>query len=469
MTRESWRIPGGLPEGTRVVSLPEREGFPALHYPVLGRRGVREVLARLARARNEELLHRPVESLPGLLGRVGRRFLDTADPLRREALELLPDAAGLSSEMSREVLDGMARDWTPERLAALLRREFADPQVLDRFRSADGSGSALARSPPVTLHVGSGNVPGVTVTSLLRSLLVKSAALVKPGRGDILLPLLFHRGLEEEDEHLARTLAVAYWPGGDEEMVETEGVLFASVTQVVAYGSDVTLREIRERLSEGARLIAYPHRWSVGVVAREMLDEASAEASARAAARSVALFEQRGCVSPQAFYVERGGGVEPRSWARRLAAELERLTRSLPPPPLLLDEAARIQQTRGAAALRAAAGRGVEVHEGGALSWTVIFDPENSGEASCLGRMARVHPIGDLRELPRLLSCHTPSLQTVALEAKGVRREQFAKELADIGALRITTLAGMPWPPAWWHHDGMAPLGSLIRWVDLEG
>ncbi len=69
---------------------------------------------------------------------------------------------------------------------------------------------------PLTFHLGAGSVPGVATTSLIRGLLVRSAVLLKPGLGDIPLPLFFARGLEEEDPELARSLAVAVLAGKGE-------------------------------------------------------------------------------------------------------------------------------------------------------------------------------------------------------------------------------------------------------------
>ena len=48
-------------------------------------------------------------------------------------------------------------------------------------------------------------------------------------------------------------------------------------------------------------------------------------------------------------------------------------------------------------------------------------------------------------------------------------RLALAEGLSRLGAVRVAPLAGAPWPPPWWHHDGMGPLDALVRWSDLEG
>ena len=60
------------------------------------------------------ILSRPVTEIADVLGRVGERFSDPGDQLRRTALDKLPSEAKLSSELAEVVLDGMAEGWTRE-------------------------------------------------------------------------------------------------------------------------------------------------------------------------------------------------------------------------------------------------------------------------------------------------------------------------------------------------------------------
>jgi hypothetical protein len=71
----------------------------------------------------------------------------------------------------------------------------------------------------------------------------------------------------------------------------------------------------------------------------------------------------------------------------------------------------------------------------------------------------------DVVELARPIA---PVLQSVGVEGDPERLEPLAEALARLGASRITSLDALPWPPAWWHHDGVPPLGELVRWCDWE-
>src|SRR5690606_20306376 len=179
---EAWALPPGaaVPTGT------ERDG---LRGPQLDPERVRALARALRGARAEALAAHPVRVRAACLGRAGARFLDPADPLRRRAEELLPHTAGLSSAMARAVLEGMARDWTEERLLGLLAAELHDPDALDRFVAASpgtpGRLRVRALPPALSFHLGAGTVPGVTAPSFVRALLAGSAALVQPGRGGV--------------------------------------------------------------------------------------------------------------------------------------------------------------------------------------------------------------------------------------------------------------------------------------------
>ena len=423
------------------------------------------------------LRERGIDELLDRLGKVGSRFLDPGDPLAREALERIPAEAGLTAPMAAEVLKGVAREWKRDRLDTLVALDFPDRRVLDGFAEAPGGGQVRALGGRFALHIGSGNVPGVSATSLLLSLLVKCPLLLKPGRGDQALSELFLRGITEEDPELARAAAVVYWEGGSGGTLEEAALRRAE--RVVVYGGFDAIAQLRKRTPMTTPFVAYHHRVSMGAVAREVLDDAGgAKRAAREAARAVALYERRGCVSPQILWAEEGGRTSPRGWAELVAGELERLDSELPSLPLDPATLSEITHERGAAELRIAGGSGEVVFSGEGGRWTVFFEP---GEAAgvergpggprrkvCGGRAVQVRTIATRERIPDALHLYRDLLQTIALEAPEARREGLAEFFAMAGFSRITTHSDQPFPPAWWRHDGEGPLRALVRWVDME-
>lgn len=444
--------------GTDAVDLRFARLTPAL---------LRRQVDALTEARDRILRERPLREIVQAIDRAAARFADPADPLRQGAEAALPPLTGYSPAMIRRGLDRMATDWRAPRLWELLRAEFGDPEILDRFRPRTGTtGRTRAFGPRLTTHVFSGNVPGVAVTSLVRSLLVKSAALGKTASGEPLLPALFARALAEADPRLGECLAVAHWPGGDRELEE---VVLGAADAIIAYGGTEAVESVRARVPPTARFIGYGHRVSFGVVGREALAGSEAERVACAAALDVATFDQQGCVSPHLFYVEEGGDASPREWAARLAAALERLEAELPRGALAPEEASAIHQLRAAAEFAQIAGGGTELHASArGTGWTVIWDPDPAFEASCLNRVVRIKPIPSLEMVAPRVERIGPLLQTVGVAADPERTEALAAVLGALGASRVVPLGAMAWPPPAWHHDGRPPLRSLVRWCDLE-
>lgn len=438
-----------------------------VRIPQLTPTALGEQIEALRAAREAELAERPIASIVAVIGRVAERLLDRGDVLRRQAEAVLPLVTGSSPEMVRLVLDRMAGGWRAEALMSLLRAEFGEPGVLDGFRSRSAAaGSAMVLGPALTTHIFSGNVPGVAVTSLIRSLLVKSAVLGKTAAGEPVLPALFARGVAEVDAGVGSCIAITYWPGGDEALERTA---VEGADAVVVYGGSDTIAAVRARTPTATRFLGYGHRLSFGVISRDALSGGGAAASAAEAALAVSTFDQQGCVSPHLFYVEEGGAVSAARWTAMLAEEMEKLEEALPRGQLAPSEAVAIRQLRGEMEFAQLSGSGVELHTSAeGTGWTVIYDPDPGFAASCLNRTVRVKPVGDLMEVAEHARAIGPVLQSVAVAGSAERLTPLASALARLGASRITSLEALPWPSPAWHHDGVPPLAELVRWCDWE-
>ena len=412
-------------------------------------------------AAGERLRDRPVASIIEAIDRVAARLEDPADPIRREAEALVPAATGYHPAMVRLVLDRMAADWRAPVLRHVIATELGGPDALDGFVDHDGR-AATALPPRLAFHVFSGNVPGVAVTSLVRALLVRAPSFGKLAAGEPVLPVLFARALAAEDPALGDAIALTYWPGGS---TDPEDALLRAADTLIVYGGEQAVTALRPRIPGGTRLVEHGPRISVGAIGAAI--EGGIEAVASRAARAVATFDQQGCVSPHALWVE-GTHERAEAFAAALAAALRDLEKELPRGTITPAEASAIQQERGTAEMRAHADPATRVWAAPGTAWTVVLEPADRLRASCLNRFVRVHPIADLAALPALLAPVRPNLQAVALEGAGDRLHELARRLAHAGASRITTFDRLPWPPAHAHHDGAPPLRELLRWADLE-
>lgn len=451
-----------LPDGVEVgdvVRIEQTEG-PDLESPVFDRAGIGALFQRL-RGAGRALRTRPVAERVEALGAAGERFLDRDGPGVREAVSLLAASARLSEEAAAEVLTAMASDWTRTRLAALVESEFPDG-ILDAVSGAeraDAGGNVVRRmvsAPELVTTICSGTVPGVSTTAAIRSLLVGSGTLLKPGAGDVVLPTLFARALHEIDPELASALAVVYWPGGAAEL---EGEALAASDRVVVYGGDPTVRSVRHRASAGATLVEYRHRIGVAVIDAT----AAADRTAAALVDAVVPYEQRGCVSPARVYAI-GGPDEVRALCRAVADALAHRERTTP-SVRTRDEASAYQQLIGALELRRAAGEAVDMWAG--AGWAVALDA--AAEAFAGGRVVLVTPLSEFDALEVELGRYHGRLQAVGVAGLDRRREALvARWSADAGASRVGPLERVAYPPPWWIHDGRGPLRALVDLVEWE-
>jgi hypothetical protein len=436
-------------------------GHIPLRVPTLTPHALRDVLIDMRRKRAEVLAERPVAELLDTIERASRRLVRQGEPLHAELLEVLPGLTGYSREMIEIGLERMGAGWTAGALRGALEDEFKGLDVLDDFRVRTSGGLERAFGPSLTVHVFSGNIPGVSVSSLIRSLCVKSAGFGKTAAGEPYVAVCFARALAEEDPELAGCLGVTYWPGGSDDL---EAVAFSEAEVVIAYGSDETIGRIGCHVPPQVRFIAYPNRVGAALISRNGLGAGDTESLARDAALDVVTFDQQGCVSPHTIYVEDGGAVSPLEFANLLAAALERLSTEIPRGTMTPGESTLIHQLRAQAEIRGAtvlAGqRGTE--------WTVIIEERPEFEPSPLNRVIHVRPVGELSEALSTLERVGHRLQTVAVAATPDEVAVLAAQLGAAGATRIVPIGEAAWPAPHWHHDGRFQFQDLVRFVDLD-
>jgi len=422
-----------------------------VHAPVLTADDVRDVCARLIAAR-------------AALARMSTsRIIDAIDAATIRLAEdaalppLLAACTRSSLPMAGHVLQRMLQDWRAPVLHALVRAELGDAGVLDGFHARDDGAARHAQGPPLALHVFAGNVIGVAVTSIIRSLLVRSAVLGKSAAGEPVLAPAFARALAHVDPEVGACVAVTYWRGGDEAL---EAAALEHAEIVVHYGGADAIASLRRRAPH-TTFVEHGPRVSVALVNAPAPTHAAADL-----ASAVAMFDQQGCVSPQVAYVV-GGREQARAFAADVASELHALQQSLPRGRIDAAEAAAIREVRARAEFRAIAGADIGMWGGESLDYTVILGDDLAFEGSCLNRTLIVKQAHTVDAVIDALRPVRSLLQTAGI-AGFDRASGIAHRLADIGVTRITTLAGMPWPPMTWQHDGRGPLRELVRFVDDE-
>jgi hypothetical protein len=437
--------------------------FPgvSLELPVLAADELGRAIDHILAAREQGLARRPVASLLSVIDRVVQIWLDPGSPERKEAETTLPAITGLSAQMIRRTLPAMLQPYQRGLLERFLREELGSPDCLDGFLSYWG-GRRKAFGPRLVTQVLAGNIPGVGIESLVLALLTKSAVLVKTASPEPLFLALFARSLARIDPGLGECLLVVNWKGGEARLEEAA---FSRAEMVIAYGTDKSLSEIRRRVC--GRFLGYGHRVSFAFIGREAVDKIQVVASQ--AACDTALFDQQGCLSPQLFYVERGGRVTPEEFTQALARALAELQRTLPRGQISLAESIAIQQARDEAEWRAIAGKRVVLYASpGGTEWTVIYDEDPTFLSSPLNRTVWVKPVDNVQQVAELLRPWRAYLEAAGVAVAPERLLAVAEVLGEAGVNRVCPVGKMQEPSLSWHHSGRLCLRDLIRWVGVE-
>ncbi|MGH7842366.1 MAG: acyl-CoA reductase, partial [Candidatus Binataceae bacterium] len=218
-----------------------------------------------------------------------------------------------------------------------------------------------------------------------------------------------------------------------------------------------------------AEFAGFGARVSGIVVTAGAIRDAGADALARTIADEVAVFEQRGCLSPHHLFVGDSDGRLTRDLANRVATALDHLARGPRPPPraLTLEDAAAIRRTRETARWRALGGQSVQLWEGAIPGWSVIYDRAAAFTAGPGFRTLQVSPFWDPDDLARRLAPVAGRLEAMGFKASTVDSAAYLAQLQQVleraGASWICAPGQMQSPPVDWAHGGGEFVGMLRR------
>ena len=446
----------------------ERDGVRLeVSVPVLTAKKMQAKADRVREASNRHLRRMPVAEIIDAIDRAIARLLDRNDPYRQQAEAWLPVVSGYDADMVRLGLTGFFKTFRAAQLRRFVAEDFANPAVLDGFQPAPKGGAVRAFGPDLLVHSWAGNVPALSLWSLVCGLLVKAANIGKLASAEPLFAGWFARLLAEVHPPLADCLAVVWWSGagGDEA-----DALYAEADTVLAYGGNQTLDALRKRLPVTTRFLPHGHKLGFGLIGKAALDTLKAPAVARLAAWDVMRYHQQGCYSSHACYLERGAPVSPRAFADYLAAELANLQRRFARRPLDLEEGAAIAKWQQSVEWREPSADGVDLLIGPTdAAWSVAYSDSLQPLApTALYRTIAVVAVNSLEAVVPVVAAQREFLQTAGIATSPEELYHLANLLGAAGVTRISAIGNMSMPEAGWHHDGRFNLIDLVRMTEIE-
>ena len=464
-------LPPGFKEHVKAFSTEvyqDREIAVHLKVPSVSRAMVEVLVDHLKKEREKYLAHQPIERIIDVLDEASRRWLDRSYPYRELVLKTIPVITGFSREVVEASLDVEMESSLREDIWRALRSEIKNPLYLDDFQySPELDGYCRAFGPKLIVSFFSENIPGLPHLLFMRSALVKAACLGKVAAGEPTFAPLYLRTIEEIDPGMANCMAVLYWRGGEEEIEEAA---FNQADAVILFGGVKACNSLTKRIPPRIRVLVHGHKLGFGVIGRKRLRHQGLEDLVAAVAYDCSMFDQQACLAPHGYYLEEGGEVSPQEFAQALSAAMAGMNEKMPRGRISAAEAAATNQLRGRYEFKELRGDDVRLFASPhGTDWTVVYerDPEIF-RPSPLNRALWIWGVDDVFRILPTIKPLCPFLQNAAVAIGDEREKEFIRRLGELGVSRITSPGKMPLPSMMWHHDGISPLASLLRWCDVE-
>lgn len=447
-----------------------------LRTPILTQKSVEEIIVDVKNQREQYLLNADIPTILDTIQTVTEKWLDPMYKGRILAKEILPYITGFSPEM--------IETWGFGRFLSIIKKEnFPIFSKLnhENFQdfSAHGDGwvkaygtQEIAHSnpnPALIGHICAGNIIGIGVIEIIMDKLIDAATWVKPPSEEPVFTTLYTKTIEELDPQLANTIAVLPYESKQTELNE---YLFSQSDIVRATGSELARRNlIKLSKKHNTPVAGHWHKLSFITIAREYLNKQAREI-AELVSLDVSAWDQQGCFSPHEIFVEKGGMVSPKEFAKLLAEEMAVTAEILPKG----SKSGKMQVLDGFHQYfkKKQMGEPVEIYQSPSKDWLVIYDGISKDfEPSPLFRVIRIRPVNDILDVADIIRPLGKFLQTSGIAIPNNRILPFANAIGEAGVTNIRAISSMTLQKAWEPWDGRFPLQELfeldnIRWVSIS-
>jgi hypothetical protein len=264
--------------------------------------------------------------------------------------------------------------------------------------------------PPATAYhelvflVAAGNIPGVAIHPVVQLSLLGIPTLVKNASVEpFLLPAILS-SLARHDPEVASRLAALTWPRNTLALTEA---IMAFNPQLAIFGDDDTIAKFEE---QSKQLAGFGDRFSLALVSPDA-DEPDIFDNL---AYDTCMFEQMGCLSPQAVLLLTDNWEKVERFSHELANAMAKMSERLPIGLRTPAQQSAIQQWRGAYAARRAAGEKILLLPGPGTEWTVVAAEHFDFDERVAHRFARIRPIPSINKAVSILRQYEIQLQALA-------------------------------------------------------
>jgi len=327
---------------------------------------------------------------------VAQEWRNLQFPEAEALLTALEAKTGLSRKMLREALRNHFGNMHENALQSWLAQARKD--------RGPGNLPLATTYPDLVFLVAAGNIPGVAIHPVVQLSLLGIPTLVKNASAEpFLLPAILS-SLARHDPQVASRLAALTWPRHASALTEA---IMAFNPQLAIFGDDETVANFEARSEQ---LAGFGDRFSLALVSPDA-DEPNIFDNL---AYDTCMFEQRGCMSPQAILLLTDNWEKVERFSQELANAMATMSERLPIGWRTPAQQSSTQQWRGAYAARRAAGENILLLTSPGTEWTVVAAEHVDLDERVAYRFARIWPIPSIDKAMSILHRYEMQLQALA-------------------------------------------------------
>lgn len=307
------------------------------------------------------------------------------------------------------------------------------------------------------LHIAAGNAEGLPFFSVVEGLLAGNVNILKlPGTDDAVSTALLLK-LIEMDPVLAEYIYVFDTPSDD---IASMRMMADAADGIAVWGSDRTVRAVRQLADENMKIIEWGHKESFAYVTKRCFSD---EAQLTLLAHNICSTEQLLCSSCQGIFLDTDDLEDVYGFCETFINILQEISGGYPQTDDIGRKAGITLRLRNLE-IESALGK-ARVYKGKGCSLAAL--PAGGVEPSIAFRNCWVKRLPK-ESIPDVLKAEKNHLQTMALICADEERGALAERMFRSGFVRVTTPGKMSKLFAGAPHDGEYPLRRYTKIVCSE-
>lgn len=395
-----------------------------------------------------------------------------AEQMRHEAPAAIARAAGWLLSNSEEICDVVAAGVGDLPMSRQMLIE-SFHNCVGRWNDADRL-RTLVREETLNLNVGRPLVPGVVFHNLAGNLflsgwesitnasLLGAASLVRCSENDRVFPGIWAYALMRANSLFADSIAICEWSASDSGRFRHAVELSDAV---VCFGSDESVQAIRQATPWNKPFAGHGSTVSFSILTAEELRNNPVEWLAEGCAYDFGVYDQQGCLSPRAIFIEDLYSRDVDRFIDALHSAMVLLEKNLPRALISLADRAALARARDNVLLDAACGgvgRLVSSHNDLFLMTVKAVQQFSLGPVN---RYIDVYLYKQFSEVEHLLRPFRDRTSTIAVADP---RRSPAHLMSGLQVKRVCEVGSMQTPPLAWCLDGLRPIQKMLRFQTVQ-